>query len=374
MKCLKKRWAGVGLVSAAGLSLGFVAPLASAAPASAPPATLSNGPGVVSVHVSVNRAAILKWWTPARMAAAKNVDVITAKAPRAQAPVGKGRTRGTPGSVPGHAPANAASVATATSGAAPTGSVSFTYPFPYTSWNVTKSLYTKYPYSVNGKIFFRNDGGTFVCSGTVIPSHTGTTQNEVWTAGHCLANTESLTGVWDTSLEFVPAWHKSKTNLEPLGVFTWTGAAETTSGWYYTRNLRVDEAAFTVNTNGTGSTLGNVTGWAGFAWNWSTAEQFVAFGFPQAKPYNGNNEVIDLGASAVTDTGIGGSGPAPIGIGNPMTGGSSGGGWMVDWTAHGTGYVDGHNDYKYTSEPLAMYSPYQTTLSNTVRCFGATSC
>ena len=40
----------------------------------------------------------------------------------------------------------------------------------------------------------------------------------------------------------------------------------------------------------------------------------------------------------------------------------------------GPGYINGHNDYKYSNQPLAMYSPYQDTLSNTVRCFGKTSC
>ena len=57
-----------------------------------------------------------------------------------------------------------------------------------------------------------------------------------------------------------------------------------------------------------------------------------------------------------------------------MTGGSSGGAWNIDWTTSGPGYINGHNDYKYTSQPLAMYSPYQDTLSNEVRCFGKTSC
>jgi hypothetical protein len=33
-----------------------------------------------------------------------------------------------------------------------------------------------------------------------------------------------------------------------------------------------------------------------------------------------------------------------------------------------------HNGYKLNAQPLAMYSPYQDSLSNTVRCFGATSC
>jgi len=59
-----------------------------------------------------------------------------------------------------------------------------------------------------------------------------------------------------------------------------------------------------------------------------------------------------------------------------MTGGSSGGAWNIRWgTSSGTGgMINGHNDYKYNSQPLAMYSPYQDTLSNDIRCFGATSC
>ena len=63
-----------------------------------------------------------------------------------------------------------------------------------------------------------------------------------------------------------------------------------------------------------------------------------------------------------------------IGIGNPMTGGSSGGAWDIDWSPANPGYIDGHNDYKFYSQPNAMYSPYQDGLSNRVRCFGASSC
>jgi hypothetical protein len=368
MKDFRKSWMSVGLVCAVGLSLGLAAPQASASPAKA-----AGGSGVIGGRVNVSSAAILKWWTPARMAAAKNATVITAKAPTEQAPVGQGTRYGTPDQVAGGRPR--ASTASSPGSAFSAVPAAFTYPFPYDSWNVPKGSYTKYPYSVNGKVFFRNDGGTYVCSGTVVPSVNGTAnEDEVWTAGHCLVNTEGLTKVLDTSLEFVPAWYKSKTDTEPFGVFTWNGAWETSTAWLNTRDIREDEAAFEVNKNSANQILGNDTGWAGFAWNYSTAEQFVAFGYPAATPYNGNSQVIDLGASAVSTTGIGGAGDPLIGIGNPMTGGSSGGGWMVGWTSTGTGYVDGHNDWKYTAQPLAMYSPYQTTLSNRVRCFGKTSC
>ena len=57
-----------------------------------------------------------------------------------------------------------------------------------------------------------------------------------------------------------------------------------------------------------------------------------------------------------------------------MTGGSSGGAWFIGWSDSGEGSIDGHNDYKFNAQPDAMYSPYQDSLSNTVRCFGASSC
>lgn len=57
-----------------------------------------------------------------------------------------------------------------------------------------------------------------------------------------------------------------------------------------------------------------------------------------------------------------------------MTGGSSEGAWNISWSDTGPGFINGHNDYKYSSEPLAMYSPYQDSLANQVRCFGAGSC
>jgi hypothetical protein len=40
-----------------------------------------------------------------------------------------------------------------------------------------------------------------------------------------------------------------------------------------------------------------------------------------------------------------------------MTGGSSGGAWLAFFNGT-TGYVDGHNDYKYDNNPSTMYSPY----------------
>ena len=57
----------------------------------------------------------------------------------------------------------------------------------------------------------------------------------------------------------------------------------------------------TVGTSSTtGRTLGQAVGWDGFAWNQSVNEQFVAFGYPAASPYNGNNLIEDIAATAST--------------------------------------------------------------------------
>jgi hypothetical protein len=84
--------------------------------------------------------------------------------------------------------------------------------------------------------------------------------------------------------------------------------------------------------------------------------------------------VQDDASTASSYSWPGGSGQPLIGIGNPMTGGSSGGAWNIDWNSSSGGYIDGHNDYKFYAQPNAVYSPYQDSLSNTVRCFGASSC
>ena len=55
----------------------------------------------------------------------------------------------------------------------------------------------------------------------------------------------------------------------------------------------------TVGTSSTtGRTLGQAVGWDGFAWNQRPSEQFVAFGYPAASPYNGNNLIEDIAATA----------------------------------------------------------------------------
>ncbi len=350
--------------------------LAMAAPSAAAP----TAPSAVSGHSlsAAQQQATLAYWTPARMKAAIAVDVVTVSPPAVKAVTpADPATRGKAGLSPGGRPEWATDGSMEGTAASPDSPQSFSYPYPYTSFNVPTGDYKATPYLVNGKIFFTNNGSNYVCSGTSIGSSEGSSdENEVWTAGHCVVNTNlSSPGVWDSSAEFIPAYSVNKKGIvkEPFGVFV-ASNFESATNFIDNGDISVDEGAMHVGTNSSGQTLGQAVGWDGFAWNYSSDEQFVTFGYPAASPYNGNAMVEDIAASASTYTWPSGAGQPLIGIGSPMTGGSSGGAWDIDWTAQGPGYVDGHNDYKFDDQPDAIYSPYQDTLSNTVRCFGASSC
>ena len=342
------------------------------APAALAASDSASTPAVTTHAVSLGeQRAALAYWTPQRRAAAKSADVLSlapAKATQNQPVIPTGK----PAQVAGSGAANSASAA---SNAAADALSPLAYPFPYSSFNVATGNYTHFPYRLNGKIFFNNNGGSYVCSGTSVASYHGTTEeDEVWTAGHCVSNTSlNSPGVFDSSAEFIPAYNGTSNNYAPYGIFVATRYSVATN-FFQHGDISVDEGAFEVGRNSAGQTLGQAVGWDGFAWNHSSNENFVAFGYPQASPYTGNLMVEDIASTASSYSWPGGAGQPLIGIGNPMTGGSSGGAWDIDWTSSNAGYIDGHNDYKFFSQPNAMYSPYQDSLSNTVRCFGASSC
>ncbi len=241
----------------------------------------------------------------------------------------------------------------------------FSYPFPFDRHAVyPQSLYKKSPWQVNGKVFFTPNGGTFVCSGTAVSA---TNLDQVWTAGHCV---NDGAGNWDSFAEFVPSYNGTAGQCCPKGIFV-ANNYSTSSAWNSSGDFSLDLGSMTVNPNSGGVKLQNKVGGAGFAWNQARDQQFVDFGYPQASPFDGNKMITCLGSTAVYDSGIGGSGQAPNGIGCDMTGGSSGGSWQIQWGGAGgssPGYINGHNDYKYSSQPLAMYSPYFDNTANAVRC------
>ena len=103
------------------------------------------------------------------------------------------------------------------------------------------------------------------------------------------------------------------------------------------------------------------------AFNWAHPAQVYAFGYPQAPPFDGQTLWADANTAY-------NNGDGTIYMFNDMTGGSSGGYWL--WQFDGNwGYVNGHNDFKYTAYPQYMFSPYYgdqvANLYNAVRNLSA---
>ena len=241
--------------------------------------------------------ATLAYWTPARMRSAKDVSTLIAGGPASTAPA-VSKPPGKPGRVAGGLPAGASASGGIRANPAPIPQA-FSYPYPYDSFNVPNGDYQKFPWRVNGKIFFSNDGGNLCCSGTSVAGVNGNQdENEVWTAGHCVSNTDG-THKWDSSAIFVPAYNGSLSDTNPYGEFV-VYNMETTTSWLNNGDFSEDEGAMLVGYStkkpAEHRILGNLVGWAGFAWNYSTNQQFVTFGYPAASPYNGKSMVEDIAA------------------------------------------------------------------------------
>lgn len=309
------------------------------------------------------QSAAAAYWTKERMASAKSRDMVLNSSQAASGSADAAAT-GTPGAVPPVAANGQPFNTTIRETGAVASAQGFTYPFPFTRTAVSPtSSYTHSARRVNGKIFFVQNGGNFVCSGTVV---TSVNRNEVWTAGHCLSDG---TSTFNSKTIFVPAYNGNAATTSPYG--QWTATSLWVAGdWHTNGNFKRDLGAFTVAPLN-GVQIQNRVGAAGFAWNQSRNQQFVDFGYPQSAPFNGASMQNCYAAYGASDPRLSTPGPAASGIGCDMTGGSSGGSWQISWgggSGASPGLINGHNDYKWDDLPLAMYSPYFDTIANEVRC------
>jgi V8-like Glu-specific endopeptidase len=206
--------------------------------------------------------------------------------------------------------------------------------------------YTEYPASTHGKVFFTLNGSNFVCSGTALNS---TNRSVVWTAGHCL---NEGPGAFATNFAFVPAY---RDGARPFG--TWTARTlMTTSAWGNQGDFSYDVGAAVMNTTG-GSALTDVVGGRGIAFNYDRNQFYTSFGYPAAPPFNGQRLWICESPLIANDTS---ASPPTMGIDCDMTGGSSGGGWIVGNSVYSV------NSYGYLNQPGVMYGPYQDSVAQSL--------
>jgi hypothetical protein len=213
--------------------------------------------------------------------------------------------------------------------------------------------------------FTKATGGNFVCSGTVVNTANATSignRSTVWTAGHCVSDGA---GRFHLNWVFVPAY---RDGVRPFG--TWTAKElNTRTEWHSFGNFEEDVAGAIVNPL-SGALLQNRVGAQGISFNQPYPQHWHSFGYPQDPPFNGNRQHVCAASYAKQDNPNPRSGPLAIGIGCDMTGGASGGGWILGFNGSG-GFVNSVNSYKYTSpsQPLAMYGPYHGTAAQSLYNF-----
>jgi V8-like Glu-specific endopeptidase len=299
--------------------------------------------GVISNMTAETKQAVKNVWTPKRMASAKPLAVHVSQFKARQ-----GTAKAVLSKVGRHStvqPARGSLAVGAARATAPAAKArqAVRVPRPYRTF-VSRT---------NAKVFLEQDGGYYVCSGTLVNSPT---KNMVSTAGHCVSDGN---GHWSSNVLVVPAYSSKCDGCDnaPFGI--WYGSSLTTrTQWHYDSNLLQDVGYITLDRNKAGRNAVSLLGGRGTKWNLSRGQTFTAMGYPQAAPFNGSSQYRSRSLHIRNDDPSGGYwvGPKTMAIWSNLTGGASGGAWMA------RGYQNGLNSYRYISGPQAnshqMYGPY----------------
>jgi len=178
--------------------------------------------------------------------------------------------------------------------------------------------------------------------------------------------------VWYGNWKFYPGWNNGSDAA--LGgawyvnfAYTWTTNAP---NWYWDIGfLSMHDSTGKGCGGSSGNEIGNVTGWLGWWYGGDYSQrQWNIFGYPQAAPFEGNYLYQDNGATGELDP-FGNSGI--VEVGNPQTGGTSGGPWILGFDpyqganptinnnitpAGDYNMVNGVNSFKWTTpnQPLTI--------------------
>jgi V8-like Glu-specific endopeptidase len=208
--------------------------------------------------------------------------------------------------------------------------------------------YLYYPYSTVGKLFFFQYGIEYVCSASLVKGHA------IWTAGHCAHAGNGDPDGWSYGGIFVPQYYDTDAPLGVCYVTDWI----TPSDWYYNGlpdGLDYDYAGGNVSCDLEDIT--DYTGYLGLAWNQSYRNFWRAIGYPAGEPFTGEIQI----ECASGRKGVGIGTPETFGIKCDMTGGSSGGPWLL----YGA-YVNGNTSYFDSDYPDLLFSPHLDTLARTL--------
>ncbi len=278
--------------------------------------------GVWVKPTSARKAAA--FWTPARMQAAKPIEVFPRRQSRAM--LRRGR-RGEAGRL------------AAFGVAGPSFGADFEQvPDP-----------TLPEFRVNGALFL--SFGLFGygrCSGTAVRSRN---KSVVITAAHCL-NSGGKRGRWFTGrMVFIPAYRYGQ---RPFGVFParWI---DTTRQWRADGSENYDVGAIVVGHNEAGEKLEEAVGGTGIAFNQKANQTFDVHGYPAEAPFDGETQRICRGTRFLGHdaSSFVFRGPLNLAVACQLTGGASGGGWTIAGSK-----LNSVTNYGYPDETSPTYGAY----------------
>ena len=221
---------------------------------------------------------------------------------------------------------------------------------PSPTAELVRKPYTNLPDRTVGRVFFTANGRDHSCSAVALNS---ANKSVVWTAGHCVESGRD--GGFHSNWVFVPAFGSCGLGCRPYGTFRATRLM-TTQAWADDGNFRLDFGAAIVAPNDQ-RRLVQVVGGQGFAAG--EGEQLIrALGYPADPPFTGRQQRACTGAPTGRDEIVAGTGPPPVAMACDMSGGASGGPWLIALGTNGFGFVNGNVSYRYRNDPRTIYSPY----------------
>ncbi|WP_433344810.1 trypsin-like serine peptidase [Micromonospora sp. CA-111912] len=296
---------------------------------------------VKGAGIAAKERALASYWTPERMRSARPMEkmISATMVKELTASSRASRPQGEPFTVSPAAPTVApASIELAArpaiSSAATDMTISSTQPLYPIGHPVARTI---------GKVFFTQNGEDYVCSAGVVNA---TGKSLIWTAGHCVTTLDANgKRRWSSNFTFVPNYHNGSA---PYG--HWPALIQyADSNWVLNNDYKDDVGAVLMPRNSLGQRIQEVVGGMGITFG-QPLQYTWAFGYPAGSPFNG--ETLWKANSPASDAGA-----SIIHMENNMTGGSSGGYWLIQFNGN-TGLINGHNSFVLDTVPGRMYSPY----------------
>lgn len=332
-------------------------------------------------------AAVEAYWTDARMEAAVPLDLAVVQDPQAlETDISSLLPTGPPSFIPpwngkGPQPDSelieldmaTAALDTSPPFSPPANPVDYQNYAPFQRFNFPGS-YTRYPRSTVGKLYFRMDAngdgvldpGQYYCTASVVGA-----KDLIFTAGHCVNNGLNGRGYnrgFSVSELFCPSWDNGT---------LWQGcwAADLSSivslEWFQRQATDRDYACLVTRTTGSkyNTSVGNVTGWTGMAFNQPDRNLVIAWGYPSMAPFTGAKIINSVSTEWYLVNMTSGDGNYSKYIGNDQHSGNSGGPWWVNYVHPALNYAD--TDGSHWTNPFqgaGRSGPYLVGVNSHMRC------